>query len=159
MSLKMKNLVSYLFLITAGAVLSCTSGCGGYSNVGQVTGVITVEGEPLEGANIAFYPTDGRASQGVSDASGRYELNYIRKQKGAVIGEHIVTISTRVEAEIDYRGDTVAQDGEQSTPTITAGKAETLPKKYVDRRTSDLRATVTSGSNSFDFDLEKKKKK
>ena len=88
---------------------------------------------------------------------GRYELTYLRNEKGAVIGEHIVTISTRFPDEVDYRGDVVGESGDGGRDAIVVkGRAESLPRKYTDRWKSELRATVTSGSNDFPFDLKKK---
>lgn len=153
----MKNLCSS-FTYLAAVILCCSIGCfGGSSNISEVSGVVTLEGEPLEGATVAFYPNDGRASQGVTDETGRYELTYLRNEKGAVIGEHIVTISTKIPDEVDYRGDVVGESGDGGRDAIVVkGRAESLPRKYTDRWKSELRATVTSGSNDFPFDLKKK---
>jgi len=65
--------------------------------LGQVTGTLTINAKPLEGAEIWFYPekdtliVDDKkhkvtASQGRTDAAGRYELTYIGDLKGAVVG-------------------------------------------------------------------------
>lgn len=156
MSSKMKNLCSS-FACVAVVILCCSSGCFSSSaNIASVSGVITLDGEPLEGATVAFYPTSGRASQGVTDDTGRYELIFLKNEKGAVIGDHIVTVSTKVEDEVDYRGDVAGESGDEVQETVTKGRPETLPERYTDRRKSELKATVTSGSNVCDFPLEKK---
>lgn len=65
--------------------------------LGQVTGTLTINAQPLVGAEIWFYPekdtiiVDDKkhkvtASQGRTDAAGRYELTYVGELKGAVVG-------------------------------------------------------------------------
>ena len=71
-------------------------------------------------------------------------MRYTRSQKGAVIGEHKVTISIEVEADV-Y--------GQQDAPKV---RDESIPKKYLDRKKTELTKTVESGSNEFNFDLESK---
>ena len=105
---------------------------------------MTLDSVPLEGATVRFYPTTGRASSGKTDKNGHYELRYTRSQKGAVIGEHKVTISIEVEADV-Y--------GQQDAPKV---RDESIPKKYLDRKKTELTKTVESGSNEFNFDLESK---
>ena len=55
------------------------SGClnGGNSDLGTVTGVVTVDGEPINYATVTFMPTQGRASVGLTDADGAYKLVYV----------------------------------------------------------------------------------
>ena len=72
-------------------LLLLSVGCGGDSNIGQVEGVVSLDGEPLKRALVCFYPTDGRASAGQTDEEGHYELQYIKNVKGAVVGQHTVT--------------------------------------------------------------------
>jgi len=155
----MKNIFSHLVCLVAVVFLACSLGCGGSSNIGEVTGVLTLEGEPLANARVTFYPAVGRASQGISDSSGRYELKYLRKQKGAVVGEHRVTVSTEVPDVVDYRGETAGQSGDEANETIIKGEREGLKKKYYDRDTTELRATVVPGYNEFNYDLEKRKRR
>jgi len=128
--------------ITAGAVsaLLCaffSSGCGNTPegpNTVPVSGTVTYQGQPLDGANVVFYPTDGSttlASQAVTDASGRFELTThigVGKFKpGIVPGKYAVAIT-----KLDTAG---------ISSTLTAPK-DLLPKKYGDPKTSGLAAEV-----------------
>jgi len=58
------------------AALACLVGCSSGSDIGAtpVTGTVTLDGQPVEAANVAFSPktADGRAAAGVTDASGRF---------------------------------------------------------------------------------------
>ena len=129
------------------------SGCsGGSSDVAQVTGKVTVDGEPINYALVTFMPTQGRASGGFTDTDGVYTLDYIVGEKGALIGQHRVYIKTRVAKEPSYGEDS----GEEKDPVRKKGRKELLPKKYCDRNATELTATVEKGSNTIDFDLKTK---
>ncbi len=106
-------------------------------DIGLVEGTVTADGQPVPNAMVTFFPRpDGRASAGLTDEDGRYELTYTRGQMGAKVGEHKVTITTAVDGG-DY-GDTIAK--------------ETLPAKY--NLASELMEEVKPGSNTIDFDLD-----
>ena len=118
-------------------------GCGDGS-MGRVEGVVKFDGQPVDRALVTFYPADARASVGFTDDDGRYYLNYTGKVKGAVVGEHQVTISTRIDKE----------DDNVASKYGGKGREEFLPPKYHSRRETELTATVESGNNTIDFDLE-----
>lgn len=118
------------------------AGCGGSGpEMGSVTGKVTLDGQPLEGATVQFQPVTGEPkspSSGVTDASGYYELKFTASKDGATIGDHKVTISKTVTTE-----DANGNEGEEK---------ETLPAKYNTK--SDLTATVEAGSQTIDFALD-----
>lgn len=112
------------------------AGCGGSSEVdiAPVTGTVTLNGEPLAEAYVFFTPkAEGRLSMGVTNDQGVYELKYRGTDSGAVVGDHIVGIST------------VAPE--------SAG-TERVPAAYL--QPGALSATVTEGDNTIDFALEGK---
>ena len=83
----------------ATGVLACAgllllSGCGGKGvKLGEVSGQVTFNGEPLPKAVVAFEPLGGgRPSIGQTDDQGRYELIYLRDIRGALVGKHRVKI-------------------------------------------------------------------
>ena len=115
-------------------------GCGGGHDVGQVTGTVTFDAAPLPGATVTFQPQQaGAPSSGVTDDSGVYTLKYTRDQDGAELGEHSVRISTFVEGDEDL------------DPPVVA-VPEKIPAKY--NSATELKATVESGANTFDWALE-----
>lgn len=117
-----------LFLFVFGAI-----GCGGASDrppLGQVTGTVTVNGEPLAGVLVSFKPEVGRAAVGMSDANGFYRLQYVYGVNGAKVGQNTVSFSW---------------------PTGASGTVP-IPDNYGAKST--LQEEVSSGSNKFDFDLE-----
>lgn len=97
--------------------------------LGEVRGLITLNGKPLPEAKIRFLPTEPvRGSMGVTDAEGRYEMIYLRDLKGAAVGQHRVQIKAATET-----------------------RGEILPDTYTSGTT--LTATVEPGVNEINFDL------
>jgi|OM-RGC.v1.026183756 hypothetical protein len=124
--------------------LMCCSGCGGRSDrpaIATVEGTVTLDGRPLANANVWFDPLGGgRTSTAVTDSSGRFELLYTLGEKGAIIGEHDVRISTFV------------QGGDE--PGSAATVPERVPSKYA--APSAIRKQVSAGKNTIDVELDSK---
>ena len=119
----------------ASGLLFLSLGCEPPSNVpelGEVTGVVTLDGEPLTDATVQFDPDSAIRSQGQTDKSGRYELLYQGKVKGAVLGRHIVMIS-KISEDPRY------------------GHHEFLPERYW--REPTLRREVKAGKNVINLEL------
>ena len=129
------------FLATIGLVaLASLMGCGGNSNLGSVSGKVTLEGQPVPDALVKFTPVKGGSpSNARTNSSGEYTLTYTDTEDGAEIGEHTVSIST-------YR----AANPEADPPTTLV--PEKVPAKYNSQTT--LKADVKSGSNTIDFPLK-----
>ncbi len=111
------------------------AGCSddGRPAMAPVEGVITLDGQPLEGATVVFQPPQGKSSHGQTDANGHYELIYLRDIRGALLGTHSVTITTATEMQPQER----------------------LPDCY--HRRTELTAEVASGGGEFDFALHSSK--
>lgn len=138
----MKPLLSLLCIAVTFAIAGCNDGPGDMPDVGAVTGLVTLDGEPVEGANILFYPVEGgRSSTAISDAGGAYALIYKGSTLGAKVGEHQISLST-VQEESGTAGD----------PDYQPAREEVIPEKY--RADSELRFTVEPGENTFDISLE-----
>jgi hypothetical protein len=130
----LRGLVSAVLVAVLGLVVGC-----GDANLGRVQGTVTLDGQPLEGAMVTFAPVEGgRPAAGRTDASGRYQLVYSRDAGGAMIGEHLVTITTYDE-----------RPGENDEDVIVP---ERVPARY--NANSELKVTVEPGSNEMNFELE-----
>ena len=136
----------------------------------QVTGQITLDGEPLENARVLFIPVVYAIDEhqtlplasGVTDQDGRFTLSHKRGEQnlpGAALGLYSVLVSkpaappeTQKPAEPD-----VAETKEKLGPNQVAVtiQADQIPERYNLKTT--LRAEITSTSaQQFDFDLKKK---
>jgi len=116
------------------------TGCGSSGpTLAEVSGTITLNGQPLPDAMVSFYPTSGeRSAHGVTDAAGHYTLMFTGLKEGALVGPHSVQIETGV------------QVGEEEISP--AAKVAQLPAKY--NKETELTAEVERGSNTLDFDLQ-----
>ena len=135
--------------IIAVAILS-VSGCSG-SNlppVGQVGGVVTLDGQPLTKGQVEFVPdnskgTKGRMAVGLIGADGRFKLTSFKPGDGALVGFHKVVIICEEEMPAF----------DPKTPP--APPKSLIPIRYTDANTSGLTAEVKSaGKNDFTFALE-----
>lgn len=135
MTFELRSLCCFLLVVVC---LGWTAGCGGDRlPLGRVTGTVTLDGEPLERAEIVFQPEDGRPSYAKTDSQGSYELMFGADQPGAQIGRHRVMITTF---------DVITEDEENPLEI-----PERLPDRY--HRNSELVEEVQSGRNVIDFDL------
>ncbi|MEM8493884.1 MAG: carboxypeptidase-like regulatory domain-containing protein [Planctomycetota bacterium] len=109
-----------------------------------VTGVVTLDGEPVASATVTFHARFGRGGTGVTDRRGRYKIHYAPHQPGLPEGEYTVTLSTWRPQQPPRGRDT------EGLPEI----AERFPAKYSSRSESVLEGTVKPGKNAIDFTLE-----
>lgn len=131
-------------LALVAGLLVAFAGCGGGGDtppLGTVSGKVTLNGEPLEGATVEFIPEQGRPSLGVTNDSGEYKLDYTASTPGALVGKHAVRITARRERS----------GGEGDQPLVEA-RPEVVPQAYNDQTT--LSVTVEPGANRHDFTLE-----
>jgi len=125
--------------LLAGLMIAATVGCGDAGpELGTVSGTVTLDAQPLADAYVEFQPAEGRASGGMTDAAGAYSLDFVAGEKGALPGEHTVRITT----------ENVLTDPETGEPIDSPERA---PAKY--NQNTELKATVTTGSNTIDFAL------
>lgn len=117
-------------------VVVCYAGCGP-SNIGQVTGRVTLDGKPLPVAMLEFQPATGAPSYAETDRDGNYVAMYRVDQQGALVGEHTVRITTAGEVT-NEQGDTV-------------NVREQVPPWY--NMHSQLKIQVERGHNAHDFEL------
>jgi hypothetical protein len=81
--------------LTLMACLSMTIGCGGGTKLHHVEGLVTLDGQPLEGAMVTF--TNGnQIATGLTTASGKFKLLHLGKE-GCPAGTFKVTVS-KIEA-------------------------------------------------------------
>lgn len=108
-------------------------GCGSGDDtppLGDVTGTITLDGQPLEGVIVVFKPDVGRAATGTTGADGKYTLEFSYGLSGCKVGP----CSVYLEWPLGY------------------AKAKALSPRYTTK--SELKADVKEGDNTLDFALQ-----
>lgn len=125
-----------LSLILAGC------GSGGRLAVVPVSGLVTLNGDPLPDASVTFIPEKGKPATGKTDQTGIYRLTTYTQGDGAVIGKHKIAISKMTDLP------------ESNTPEELAKIKHVLPETYADPERSGLTAEVKSGQTAdIDFNL------
>jgi hypothetical protein len=153
------------YLATALSVACLTfMGCGsGGPELGEVSGTVTKNGEPLPDVLVTFVPVDGgRASTGKTDENGEYSLMY-GTEPGALVGEHQVKVTSTssgeakqaVDPEMSSSSDAYmnqAKGGMSQDAYDSAESTESIPERY--NTQTELTFNVTSGSNTYDINIE-----
>ena len=130
-------------------------GCGGEPKLVPVTGLVRLDGKPVDGVRVYFWPLEQSAKMsvnqlaiGFSDKEGKFSLRGTNGD-GIAAGEYKVTFArpmTRAGRGVERQG---AKPGE-------VGAAETLSKEQTDQSLTKHRATVSESSHDFVFDLPSK---
>jgi len=139
-------------------LLAYLVGCSGGGDADRaktvpVTGTVTYNGSPVEGATVTFSPAEpgGFGSIGTTDANGKFAVVSQWGAAGAVPGSYQVAIS-KTEVETSDEGLEEARIDEDGSPP--AQITEHLPEKYKSAKKSGLTADVKpEGENNFPFDL------
>ncbi len=143
------------------AVLLFLAGCGvktaaDYSKLDLVagSGTVTLNGQPLPDAVVMFEnPEDGTVCVGLTDASGRYQLQVDSRKKGVTTGRKIVRISTATRIpglNVGFDGEGgAAEEGGEGAPA--GPPQELVPARY--NKESQLTVEVTRNQTTYDFDL------
>lgn len=114
------------------------SGCNTGPNAGAVSGIVTVDGKPVEQVRVEFFPKNGeRSALGYTDAKGYYHLRFTQDKNGCIPGENLVRLAA-------YR--TSNEDSQY------------LPEKYnvAASENPEMNVTVKNGRQTFNFDLRTK---
>jgi len=141
-----------LALIAAAAFSGCGSGGGNLPKTVPAMGVVTLDGKPVDGAQVVLVPaTDGSTTgaYGITNASGHFSLRAFEQKDGAIPGEYKVQVSKTVAVKLDGAkgsvdgGDPVRYDfgvPSKYTGAKTSGLSVSIP----DKGNRDINLTLTS---------------
>ncbi|MBT5017515.1 MAG: carboxypeptidase regulatory-like domain-containing protein [Planctomicrobium sp.] len=149
----MNNVKSLILgLVATGGMLM---GCSGDKSPDRpattpTTGVVTYNGDPIEGATVTFKPgAEGKAAFGKTDAEGKFAITTFEGGDGAIPGSYTISVTKMEEIE----SNAVSMDDPNYDPTIEEPEPKNLlPEKYADATKSGLTATV--GAEAGDVKLE-----
>ena len=126
-------------------LLGC--GEGGSSETVKVTATVTYNGQPVDGATVTFIGDGQHASSGVTDQNGVVRPWTSREGDGVVPGNYRVTVrKVSVKEEFD-------PSDPEAMITVSQEITHHVPERYGRANSTDLTATVDSGSNEFTFAL------
>ena len=128
-------------LVNLGLLLALLflGGCGG--KPARVSGVVTLDGKPLERGMVGFAPTGGgMRAAGIIQSDGSYTLS-TNRESGLETGEYLTTVVSREPGVENPQG-----GPPMPGPYIT-------PRHYAIAKTSGLRFQVERGSNTIDIEL------
>jgi hypothetical protein len=118
-------------------VLLCLSGCSG-SLDSSVSGLVTLDGEPLRTGRVVFHAVAGGAiAYGTIASDGRYRITTGR-ERGLAAGDYIVTV--------------VATERPPGRIGESYGKLIS-PARYASKEKTDLKFAVQLGANHIDLPL------
>ena len=134
-------------------LLAFVVGCSEPASTATVSGVVTLDGKPLEFIHVEFWPENGQRSFGKTDSEGRFELlTDDRSAKGAVPGTHKVSLRDTWPTSDDYIG----EGGDWVD--MSNGRKSRIHSKYYDAIQSPLEVTVEPDQdNFFEFTPEPRK--
>jgi hypothetical protein len=138
--------------ITPWIIPLVLAGCAaedGYAelNLVDVTGQVTLDGNPLPDARVVFESEEGGGSEAVTDAAGKFRLMYDSEHPGCTPGPKTVQITLAGASEEGADPDAAAGGPAEGESTV-----ETIPAIY--NRDSGLKADVSASQREFEFDLK-----
>lgn len=154
--------VTWLLVTPMLALLGCSG--GGLEGLYPVTGIVTYQGAPVDGATITFVGEgDARPATAVSKPDGTYEL-YTLGTLGAAPGKYSVAVAKTealpesANADLGFSASGEDLSMEQAARDVDKplpAPKELLPAKYNNPGSTPLKFDVKdSGSNVIDLKLE-----
>lgn len=143
--------------LAAASLLAAVIGCSGDGNYVPVSGVVSLDGKPYGKAAVSFQPignkdnpNPGRGSSAYTDDNGRFVL-ISDNHKGAVVGKHLVRITTRAK-------ELASEPGVGSADGAVSGRPiDPIPLAW--NAESQIQFEVPpQGTDQANFDIPTKKK-
>jgi hypothetical protein len=151
----------WVFQTVAFAVLAAVLGCSrGRGDLATVSGTVSHNGVPVEGAKVTFHSTvevegkGGMAFSALTDSSGKYLLaTGVNKEPGILPGMYKVTITKLKGAAAATAG--MDQGQLEAAGGGGGGALNDLPDVYAKKDTSKLSVTLETGKNeNKNFELK-----
>lgn len=124
-------LVLFLVLSSLASITGCSDGLPGRV---PVSGIVLIDGQPLETGSIMVIPTGERPAAGSLGPGGRFSLTTYELNDGVVAGTHQVTVQA------------TERPNESTTRWLT-------PKKYGEAATSGLSVTIEEATDKLVIEL------
>ncbi len=151
-------------LLLACCVSLAALGCGskGLDDLNKAQGVITLDGQPLSGAQITLCPTQsGARSAGAnSDEKGVFVFQTLKGGDGVADGEYQVTV-TKSHTENPFTEEEIKiinESGGKKPEKLFPGRelpqqVNDLPKRYGNPKTSGLTLKISGAAKDLKIEL------
>ncbi len=82
-------------VVLSACLLLAQYGCGGKDRPVKLEGLVTLDGEPVEGAIVSFLPDEGggRFAHAMTAKDGSFRLTTYKPDDGALPGDYRVTVT------------------------------------------------------------------
>jgi len=127
-------------------------GCSEQQELAPVTGIVTVDGEPVANAQVLFMSSQHRPAAGETDANGRYVLSTYKNGDGAAIGSHNVTVTARPTIRVSPAGGSEPPGSTRPMPQ-RQGDIAPVPEKYSNAAQPLISVEVKPGENDIPLKL------
>lgn len=153
-----KSIPAFLSALALTTVIGCGRDADYYGQIDlvDVSGVIKLDGQPVEGAVVIFQDEQSSLeAYALTDASGKYRLRFDSEKHGVTPGKKIVMVSTtkKIPGLNTGEGEGGEEDGGEEGEGARKKAVDRIPKPYRGKK-SVLRATVTSSNATMNFDLK-----
>ena len=169
----MKIQISSLAILFLAGLFSISTlvGCGGSSSNAPVSGVVTLDGDPLSGIRVTFYPepatgnsAPGPYSTAVTDSEGKFSLVDRYDNPGAMVWLHRVEFEWDEvdEAAISDAMEGADGDGSADRTAVNAAKAQQkkfrkIPRNYGEGGAQQFVIEVPAGGlESYSLEMTSK---
>ncbi|MDR2117778.1 MAG: hypothetical protein LBP87_15485 [Planctomycetaceae bacterium] len=148
------NNILFILLILFVLFSGCISRKTNDLETQYVEGIVTLDGIPVHGAHIQFFPKlegSGQEAGGVSGENGFYKLSSLSGDpgKGVLEGEYLVTVAKNEAIELPKPRINPNTGDEETHETKSV-----LPEIYRNKTKTPIFATVVRGKNKIDIKLE-----
>ncbi len=124
----------------------CSQSASDAPKLAPISGVVKVDGQPLENPIVTFYPEKGPSGIGLGNERGEFTVK-TNGANGAPIGKCKVTVTNK-----SGTAEVPPADGNE----MELLKKATLNRKYASQDTTDLIVDVTAeGNKNLQLDLDK----
>jgi len=153
----MKSAINYIPMIVLFGLpllVGCPAEQTGTTLGATLTGTVTLDGSPVEGAIVTLKPKSKGSSGafGKTDAEGNFAVNSSPTVGGVNPGDYMVTVK-----KIEFPQSAAVSEDDPNYTGAAGPEPKPIyivPEKYSDTKTSDLSTTVTSGENTLTLDLK-----
>ncbi|MBI3463180.1 MAG: DUF1416 domain-containing protein [Planctomycetes bacterium] len=135
-------------VLLAGLVCCWFTGCGGGDQgTAKVSGVVTLNGQPVDGAAVGFIGREGaRLATAQTDSAGKFTLY-------AALGRNVVTIAKASANPAPPADVPMEMPSEAEYQKMILKVKSEFPARYGDPKTSGLSADVVEGMPPIEFAL------